>query len=261
MNSREAIFRRKSVRKYINKSISQKELDFVKELIEKVPRLYPEIGLQIELIEDGTKIHEISHGFIGSYGKIESPHYLVVKSEEKDGYLENVGYTLEEIVLELADKGIGTCWIGGTIKKDLLKNVMDIKESHKPIIVIALGYPERKEDLDIKNIHDYRRKELDKIIIGGYESKWEDIFNQVRIAPSAVNFQPWGFYIEDNSIKVFSKEGNIITKKILHFSDLDTGIALKHLELACKESGMDINYKKEPKSLKGYKYILTVELS
>lgn len=261
MNIENAIYRRKSIRKYKNSSISEEDFDFINKLIKEVPRLYPKIEMHIELIKDGKKIQEISKGIVGSYGKIEAPHYLVITSEEKAGYLENIGYTLEEIVLELADKGIGTCWIGGFIKKNLLKDVMSIKENQKPVIVIALGYPENEQELEVKESNSFKRKKLEEIIYESYEDKWVKIFDKVRVAPSAVNMQPWLFTIEGaNKIDAFAKVGNLITKKLLHFSNLDVGIAIKHLELACKEENIKTSYKKVPHDIKGLNYILTIEL-
>jgi len=261
MNIENAIYRRKSIRKYKNSSISEEDFDFINKLIKEVPRLYPKIEMNIELIKDGEKIQDITKGIVGSYGKIEAPHYLVITSEEKSGYLENIGYTLEEIVLELADRGIGTCWIGGFIKKNLLKDVMTIKENHKPVIVISFGYPENEQELDVKESSSFKRKKLEEVIYEPFEDKWVKIFDKVRVAPSAVNLQPWVFTMEgDTKIEAFAKTGNLITKKLMHFSDLDVGIAIKHLELACKEENIKTIYTKTPHDLKGLKYILTIEL-
>lgn len=261
MNIEEAIYKRKSIRKYISKSISEDEFKYIEKLINEVPRLYPDIDMNINLVKEGEKIQKISKGIIGSYGKIEAPHYLVITSEEKDGYLENIGYTLEEVVLDLAYKGIGTCWIGGFIKKNLLKDIMTIKDNHKPVIVIALGYPENKAELDVKESNSYKRKSLNDIIYGDYDSKWEKILDMVRVSPSAINLQPWIFSMGKGKIDVFAHVGNVITKNLLHFSNLDVGIALKHLELACKEEGIKTNYKRIPDDVKGLKYIITVELN
>ncbi|MBL4930749.1 nitroreductase family protein [Clostridium paridis] len=261
MNIIEAIYKRKSIRKYVPYNISQSDFGDVENLVNNVQSLYSEIQMKITLIKEGIKIQEISKGIIGSYGKIEAPHYMVITSEEKEGYLENIGYTLEQIVLELADRGIGTCYIGGSIKKELLKDIMEIPSNQKPIIVVAFGYPANEPELEIKELENFKRKALEDIIIGNYEEKFREIFNLVRVAPSAINLQPWRLYVNENSIDLYANKGNILTKGLSHFSELDSGIALKHLELGCKERNITFEIKNQKlEDKKNLKYITSVML-
>ncbi|MDD7795441.1 nitroreductase family protein [Clostridium sp. 'White wine YQ'] len=261
MNIIEAIYKRKSIRKYVPYNISQSDFGEVENLVKNLQSLYSEIQMKITLIKEGIKIQEISKGIIGSYGKIEAPHYMVITSEEKEGYLENIGYTLEQLVLELADRGIGTCYIGGSIKKELLKDIMEIPSNQKPIIVVAFGYPANEPELEVKEIENYKRKALEDIIIGNYEEKFREIFNLVRVAPSAINLQPWRLYVNENSIDLYANKGNILTKGLSHFSELDSGIALKHLELGCKEKNITFEIKNQKlEDKKNLKYITSVML-
>ena len=70
----------------------------------------------------------------------------------------------------------------------------------------------------------------------------------VRLAPSAVNKQPWRVVAENEMIhfylkrsKGFGKEGKLDMQMI------DMGIALCHFELAAKECGLKIEFvQKEP---------------
>jgi hypothetical protein len=61
-----------------------------------------------------------------------------------------------------------------------------------------------------------------------------------RLAPSAVNRQPWGFNVEDDGITVFVRtsgpEFNISKR-------LDCGIAMLHIEVAALSSGVKGNWK------------------
>ena len=54
------------------------------------------------------------------------------------------------------------------------------------------------------------------------------------LAPSAVNRQPWGFDVKENSITVFVRTGGPefnVSKR------LDCGIAMLHLEVAAGDRG------------------------
>ena len=56
-----------------------------------------------------------------------------------------------------------------------------------------------------------------------------------RLAPSAVNRQPWGFHVEDNSITVYVRTGGpefTVSKR------LDCGIAMLHIEVAAMSCGV-----------------------
>ncbi|WDU82496.1 nitroreductase family protein [Caloramator sp. Dgby_cultured_2] len=120
MGEYEAIFKRKSVRKYQEEPITVAELEEVYELISRHPKLY-NIDMELHLVENGSQFLDLLKGVIGSYGKIIAPHYLIATSEIKEGYLENVGYALEYIVLKMTEMGLGTCYIGGLYDKKNVK--------------------------------------------------------------------------------------------------------------------------------------------
>lgn len=259
MNLYEAIFYRKSIRKYKPVALSKDTLNNVENIISSTKRLYEEIEMKVHIVEDGKKIQDISKGIVGSYGKILAPHYLVITSEEKEGFQENIGYTLEQIVLKLTTLGLGTCWIGGFIKKELLDGIMDIPENQKPIIVIAFGVP-LMDYLNTKVSSGERRKEIKDIVLSGYNEDYKEIIEAIRRAPSAINIQPWRFAFEDNIIDMYLDGGNFLTKKIYHFKNLDGGIVLAHLKIACDEFGYNIKLEKRNKAEKGLDYLISVVL-
>lgn len=259
MNLYEAIFYRKSIRKYKPVALAGETLKSIKNIILNTNRLYEEIKMDIHIVEDGKMIQDISKGIIGSYGKILAPHYLVVTSEEKDGYQENAGYTLEQIVLNMTTMGIGTCWIGGLIKKELLDGVINISSNQKPIIVIAFGIP-MADDLSVIISNDERRKAVSSIVLNEYDKSLEPVIQAVRRAPSAMNSQSWRLFIEYNAIDIYLEEGNFITKKKYYFNRLDGGIALAHLKAACDEFKINVSFKKKKKVKKGLEYLVTTAI-
>lgn len=57
-------------------------------------------------------------GVIGDYGKtIRAPHYVVLASKEREGYLTDAGYRFEQMILEATQQGLGTCWVGLMFKE------------------------------------------------------------------------------------------------------------------------------------------------
>ncbi|ARC85446.1 nitroreductase family protein [Clostridium argentinense CDC 2741] len=250
----DAIYKRCSIRKYKLEPLASSILKEVEEYTHIIPKL-SDIDMKIHIVEDGKKIQDISKGIIGSYGKIKAPHYLVVTSEEKPGYMENVGYSLEHLVLKLTTLNLGTCWIGGFIKKELLTNVIEMPNNHVAVIVISFGYPLHYEDATPKKLEDNlidtigfnpnretdipsklassaKRKALSEIIDCNLTEDWLEIMNAVRHAPSAINSQPWRFFKKDNIIHMYRIKRGKIAKNLDHINKIDSGIALCHLMVA-----------------------------
>lgn len=62
--------------------------------------------------------------------------------------------------------------------------------------------------------------------------EYGEVLENVRLAPSAVNKQPWKIIKENNNLHIYN-DSKIDMNKI------DIGIALSHLELTAKEKGLD----------------------
>ncbi len=254
---KEEIFKRKSIRKYSKEKVSQELMEEIKEKLSKVTPLYDNIKFQGHLIEDGERLLETFKGVIGNYGKVIAPHYIVVTSEEKEGYKENVGYTFEKIVLWLTGRGIGTCWIGSKIKRELLEKVIIMDEGQVPIILIAFGYPQDINYFNLEMDPAHKRKDLEEIVDGRLDDTWEKIFQGVRRAPSGVNLQPWRFVFKNNKIHCYLKESFIIDK-LANYGRVDGGIALSHLEIMCKLNNTPITFVSEPEESKSnHEYLVT----
>ena len=254
----DAIFIRRSVRKYLFEKLSDKKLKEIKNVISSAESLYNDIDLKINII-DGEKMDPILKGVIGNYGKIKAPYYLSAASEVKDGYLENAGFVLEKIVLSLTGMGIGTCWIGSKVEEEQLRAITGINKNLKPVILIAFGYAAAHNDLYRKHPSEAKRKDLHKIVTGNPGQDWEKILSAVKLAPSSVNSQPWRFFIEDNEIHVYIGS-NLITKHFIgELNYLDAGIALRHAEIAAKHYSKNIEFQKlNSKYQPGLNYITSI---
>lgn len=260
MGEFDGIYKRKSIRKYSPEELPLGIIEEVIDMSKNLEKLYKDIDFEVHVVEDGLKIQKISSGIIGSYGKIKAPHYLVVTSEEKEGYLENIGFALESIVLRLTDLGIGTCWIGGFINKRLLRDIVNIRENHKPVITIAFGYPKSDSDLIGNVINSRKRAEIKDFAFGDMGRTWKYIMEAVRVAPSAVNSQPWRFFKNDNIVDAYVvKRKSFLTKSLETMNRVDMGIALRHLYVAAEHYDKEIAFKKfNDRERDGYLYITSI---
>ena len=65
----------------------------------------------------------------------------------------------------------------------------------------------------------------------------------VRLAPSAVNKQPWRVVISDNNAHFYLKRSKGFTRnEKLDMQMVDMGIALCHFSLTAKENGLNIKF-------------------
>lgn len=271
----EAIKNRKSVRQYEAQGIDETLFQKVRDCVNTAKVLYNDIGLRIEVVQDGTKIHQVMNGFLGSYGKVKSPHYLVVISETKEGYHENVGYTMEEIVLGMTALGLGTCWIGGFFDRELIKRVISMAAGEKAVVIIAFGYEKRGMWGEaVRNFAGFaKRKMIEEIAFHQELGKninefleqnplWQEILACVRLAPSAVNLQPWRMIFKEDRIDLYAKSNiSVKSSEDTKMHRIDLGIAMKHLEIACQAYDIPGVFKRQEHDLiQGHEYISSFKL-
>ncbi|ADL53041.1 nitroreductase [Clostridium cellulovorans 743B] len=238
------ILKRKSVRKYSNEPIDSFDLQRIKDFIEKVTPLYDNIKTDIVILPENE---------IKTILPIKVPHYIVVYSERKDGYLQNVGFMLQQVELFLSSNGIGACWLGMSIpqKVSSARNGLGF--------VITLAFGNANEPVHRDDISEFKRKALSEI------SSLKDadkLLEAVRLAPSATNSQPWYFSGSIDNIIISRKLPNIIKAVAYNkFNRIDMGIALCHLKIAALHMGKTIEFnRKNDEVPKGHEYITTAHI-
>jgi hypothetical protein len=188
---------------------------------------------------------EILRGAIGSYGKIKgAPTLIAFVGDMKDPYVqEKVGYTGEGIVLEATAMGLATCWVGGWMffRREVAASLLGIGEHEKVLAVTPVGRPAGEPTLEETAMTGFglfhTRRPLKEMVAGMESGKlpyWvKSALEAARLAPSAINRQPWRFHVEPNSITVSMDDPSFnlgISKR------LDCGIAMLHIEVAALDS-------------------------
>ncbi len=262
----ESIFKRKSIRDYSERKLSSEKLKEIREFKENLNWLHENIENEVTIV-DKKEIDDAVSGFVGSLGKVEAPHYIVVSSEPEDNYLENIGYTLEFLVLKLTSMGIGTCWLGSHFDEDLIRKTLEIGKDWEIPAIIAMGYPD-KEDAFRDDPEQVNRKDLSEIVIDKtikITNDWKSVFNAARLAPSAMNGQPWRFEIFEGGVHLFiEKNGGLVKKLAKRFGNLeemnhiDAGIALSHIKIGAEHENKQLEFKKEPVKRDDLEYIISI---
>ena len=237
MKYKEIISEIKSIRDYKDKEVSRELFDELKQYYDQAQRLVDNI--EIEVIRKNHTVYEQLKDSAGYNNKmIKAPHYLIFLSEEKDYYIENVGYVAQDIILKAWSLGIGSCWItfedGEAIKKKL-----QIDSDKKLAAIIAMGYEvDHKNKVLYENVSDYNPSKADVKVIEDNTSerlgirdivfmkKWGEKadpdelvnfgllegFTYGRLAPSARNRQPWRFIVDDGTVVLTLKKDSYVSQ-------------------------------------------------
>jgi hypothetical protein len=196
-----------------------------------------------------------------------SPHYLMMTSEESDGYLENAGFILQQVDLFLSSKGFGSCYVGMALPSKEARKMSELKF----VIFMAFGRPE--EPLHRTEPSQFRRKDMEEIIdiselledIDSIDAM-TDLLESVRRAPSATNSQPWFLVSGKDKLDFYCvKTGFIKSIGYRKMNKIDMGIALCHFALAAAHAGKKYRFLCDGEAQKrcplGYYYTGTIVLN
>jgi hypothetical protein len=242
---------RKSVREFLDTKVPEGILDKIRQYYAgSCKKLVPSIHTELRLFGCGSR--EKLEGAAGYHDfLIGAANYFVILSDEADAMLENAGFLAEDLILQMTEWRLGSCWLtfedGEEVKKALAI------ESDKRVAAIAAFGFEKKSS---KRIH-LNVKSMSKIDIAverGYYSphlgiddlvfsgKWgnqagvyEEIgemdhplwqaFYAASLSPSYLNRQPYGFVLDGDAVVLISKSDPYTDEKA---QKLNLGIVMLH---------------------------------
>lgn len=160
----------------------------------------------------------------GMRGNIKGTDVYAALISQKGAMPEQIGYAGEALALQATSMGLGCCWLQMYHKK-LVDAAAKLKDGETVTALIALGQCTKQQP-------NPKRKPLSKITelpegksIDSLPEWQQEALRSGRLAPSAMNSQPWRFIVEAKGIGVvkggFSMGGG----------PLDCGIAMMHIAL------------------------------
>lgn len=257
----ELIKERKSVRSYTGEPLSKEHVDSINNYIES---LNPPFGAKarIQLIQAKTGEQPIK---LGTYGVISGATDFLLLIGEK-GLMAEVGasYLFEQIVLYCTELGLGTCWLGGTLKRDDFSKQVQLSGNEELIVISPVGYKRERrtllESIMRAGAGSDKRKPFDSLFFNNtFETPltetdarhYKTPLEMVRLAPSGSNKQPWRVVMKDGTFHFYHHTGR--------FSANDIGIALCHFELTCNELNLNGHFERIPNisSAKDVEYVIS----
>lgn len=244
----EAVTKRYSVRNYKDVNIEKNIMDEIKTFINSLDNPFGK-KVNYHFLEKEDTNNEQR---LGTYGVIKgAKQYIGTTIKLEAMALEALGYELEVLMLYLAHRDIGTCWLGGTFDRKGFAQAMDIGENEIFPAITPYGYAASNKHL--------KEIAMRKMIKADQRVQWDKIFfkydftnplkkeeagslqfplEMVRLGPSASNKQPWRIVLIDNSCHFYQyKEPNYSALFPYDIQKIDMGIAAAHFDLAVKEFG------------------------
>lgn len=260
----ETIKKRKSIRGFDTKLISQKHYDMIKEYLNDQENLKGPLGGEASLEVVPVNKDVTDKGIkIGTYGFIKNPRaYIVGKIKKDEQGLMEFGYIFERLILFLTHLNIGTCWLGGTFNRNSFEKEITLKENEIIPCITPIGYPLDKKRLMDKTIRllagsDNRKLWKEIFFYGGFDraltkddiEKYVAPLEMVRLGPSASNKQPWRIVVDEKkkSLHFFLEKTPKYSGNKLGFEmqRIDIGIAMCHFDLVCKELDIEGQWRVE----------------
>lgn len=263
MKYKEIISEIKSVRLYKKEDVDPGLFKELLEYFDRSKRLFDDIEVEV-IRKNRDEVYEQLKDSAGYNNRmIEAPHYLVFLSEEKDYYIENAGYRVQDLMLKAWSLGIASCWITFGDGEEIKKKI-GIDSDKKLAALIALGYenPQSKvlyekgkyntssnvlviedntsERLGIRDLvftNEWGEKaDPDELVNYGL---LEGFFYGI-LAPSYKNRQPWRFIVDRGTVVLALKKDIYVTE---YEEKIDTAVIMLYFDAIIESTLSGITWK------------------
>lgn len=207
----ETIFARRSVRKYDMTPLDSGVLDDLRGFLDATKRMDGQT-VRFEIVGADKVKNAIA------------PHSILAYCTANDSAYANVGYVLQNADLYMQSNGYGCCWQG-------MAKPNEAEEEY--CIMLAFG----KTDVPMRSgAEDFKR-----LPIGEMCNADNGVMQAARLAPSAMNSQPWKVDFGEGKVRI-GYIGRGVSKLILgkKLSKIDLGIVSRHIEVAVASEGKAI---------------------
>lgn len=231
---------RKSVRTFEERPLSEEDRKEIRDFLECSENPF-HVKVEFRFLESLEKSTSL-----GTYGVIKgATSYLGAMVKDGPLALEALGYEMERLMLFLVSKNIGTCWMGGTFKREDFKEAMVVPEGYLFPAITPVGYEKEEKSLTDRLVRfiakGNQRKPFEELFFqDSFETSYpkedndllSDLLEMVRLGPSASNKQPWRLLVKNQGVHFYeSKTPRYSDTFPYDIQRLDLGIAACHFHL------------------------------
>lgn len=165
METIENIIQRRSIRKYINKNISDEDLNTILKAGMYAPSGGNAQPWDFVIIRDKKTLSDITqvHPYAHSLNQANCAVIVCANLNKqifKDLWIQDCSAATQNILLAANDLGIGSVWLGvypDEIRVSELRKLINAPKNIIPFSIVSLGYPDEEKDapdrFDTANIH------------------------------------------------------------------------------------------------------------
>jgi hypothetical protein len=191
---------------------------------------------------------------VGTYGIIRGARTYLAGATVSSRYgLEDFGYLFELLVLKATDLGLGSCWLGGTFTRGRFARAMELREEEIIPAVSPVGIPTEQRSM-VDRVFRWgagskQRKSWSELFYDGEKAvalspdqagQFATALDMIRLAPSAVNRQPWRCCKQGQRIHFYLlRSPGSRGMSPTDYRRIDMGIAMAHFDLGMAASGIE----------------------
>lgn len=167
MELKEALLKRRSCRKFLDKKVNNEDIDYLLHAAMSGPSAMNKTPWEFYVIKDETKLKEIKKASL--FTGYDAPLAIVVGCDLKralplklkEFWIQDCSAATENILLAATDLGLGSVWCGIYPQEKPVTNlrrILNLKENIVPLNIIYIGYPlnenEPRDQYNEKYIHN-----------------------------------------------------------------------------------------------------------
>ncbi len=203
----------------------------------------------------------------GTYGLIRGTRFFLAGAIRKNAARpwEDLGFGLEKAVLSATELGLSSCWIGGVFDRKRFGRNLGIGPDESLPAVVAIGRAAKRRSwadrLVRKSARASTRKPAHELFFktslqdplpsADLPAHLNEALENVRLAPSASNKQPWRVFQSSHTFHFFLDRDQAYSR-LMPLADLqriDLGIALCHFQLTLEEQEVSFTWKQDQPSI------------
>lgn len=242
-NIKDVIRKRRSVRTFDGKPLSDGDKNKLSESFKEMDNPF---GIEVEFRILDAKEHKLSSPVI-----VGTDCYVAAKVDKCPQFEIALGYSFEKFCLYATSLGLGTVMLGGTFNRKSFEKAMELTDGEVMPVATPVGYIASKQSVREKLMRKavkaddrqpfeklFYKNSFDEGLTAESAGQFAEALEAVRLAPSAVNKQPWRAVVCDNCVHFFKKK-SLNAEGSFDMQKIDIGIAIAHFDLTLKESGIE----------------------
>lgn len=237
------IRQRRSVRTFDGNALTDDDKRKLEECLKESDNPF---GVQVDFRLLDAKENKLSSPVI-----VGADTYVAAKVRKEAQFEIAYGYSFEKFCLLSWGAGFGSVMLAATISRKTFEQAMELSEGEIMPLASPVGHIADKmsvrEKLMRKGVKADERLPFESLFFeGSFEHGlnaqdagiFANALEMLRLAPSAVNYQPWRAVLCEGAVHFYKKALKAAPSGSIDIQKVDLGIGLAHFDMTLKEAGV-----------------------